>query len=122
SHYLPRRYSGKKISDMYNSGWTRSEIVKGFRMVLKDTYPGMDADTLSKVSESMLRGIEQGGLNSNNWRSMISSLSDDELIMAMRNAGIEDSKIQSFLARNQQAQTGLGSSSTMFKSRARFNM
>ena len=122
SHYLPRRYSGKKISDMYNSGWTRSEIVKGFRMVLKDTYPSMDADTLSKVSESMLRGIEQGGLNSNNWRSMISSLSDDELIMAMRNAGIEDSKIQSFLARNQQAQTGLGSSSTMFKSRARFNM
>lgn len=121
-NYLPRRYSPNKVSEMYQSGWNRDQLRKGLGHVIADTYPAMSKETVRKVSDNMLNGIEAGGMNRNNWRSMVASVSDDELIMAMRNSGIDDASIQKFLAENQHVQSGLGSSSTVFKSRSRFNM
>lgn len=121
-NYLPRRYSPNKVSEMYQSGWNRDQLRKGLGQVLADTYPAMSKETVRKVSDNMLRGIEAGGMNKSDWRSMVASVSDDELIMAMRNSGIDDASIQKFLAENQHVQSGLGSSSTVFKSRSRFNM
>lgn len=121
-NYIPRRYSPNKVSEMYQSGWNRDQLRKGLGKVLADTYPAMSKETVRKVSDNMLRGIEAGGMNKSDWRSMVASVSDDELIMAMRNSGIDDASIQKFLAENQHVQSGLGSSSTVFKSRSRFNM
>lgn len=121
-NYLPRRYSPNKVSELYQSGWNRAQLQKGLGHVLADTYPAMSKETVRKVADNMLRGIEAGGMNKSDWRSMVASVSDDELIMAMRNSGIDDASIQKFLAENQHVQSGLGSSSTVFKSRSRFNM
>ena len=100
-YYLPRRHSGDKVSEFLreNLNVTRDDVSgmyasQFFRMFSEQ---GMEMATAKKLGNQMLRNMEQRSAGVSGYRQHIAGMTDDDIEFAMRNAGIEEEQIQSFL-------------------------
>lgn len=100
-YYLPRRHSGDKVSDFLreNPTVTRDDVagMYGSQFFRMFSEQGMEMATAKKLGNQMLRNMEQRSAGVSGYRQHIAGMSDDDIEFAMRNAGIEEEQIQSFL-------------------------
>lgn len=123
-YYLPRRYSGNKMREMYREGWSHKELKSGISQVVKEAYSGfgMPAEIADRVAESLMDSALGGGLNKTQWRT-VQGLTDSELVFAMRNAGISDADITKFMGQSQMGKVKAASTGEKhLRGRANFNM
>ena len=94
-----------------------------FRSALRDVYPSMESEVVQRVAKEMVDGIYNGraGHSGPMWKQLINGMGNDEVVMAMRSAGVEESAIQSFLAGNVR-ESGSTSPARNLRQRTRFNM
>lgn len=83
----------------------------------------MDAETVQRVSKEMVDGIYNGrsGQSGPMWKQLVNGMGNDELVAAMRSAGVDEGSIKSFLASNVR-ETGATSPARNLRQRTRFNM
>lgn len=100
-YYLPRRHSGDKVSDFLreNPTVTRDDVagMYGSQFFRMFSEQGMEMATAKKLGNQMLRNMEQRSAGVSGYRQHIAGMSDDDIEFAMRNAGIEEEQIASFL-------------------------
>lgn len=122
-YYFPRQYSYDKMRQLMHSGRTLDDFRDLFRQSLRDTYPSMDSEVVQKVAREMADGIYNGRAAAQGpmWKQLVNGLSNDELVMAMKQAGIADSDISAFLAGNVR-ESGATSPARNLRQRNRFNM
>lgn len=122
-YYFPRQYSYDKLRQGLADGRTLDNYRDLFRQALRDVYPSMEAETVQRVAREMVDGIYNGrsGQSGPMWKQLINGMGNDELVMAMRNAGVDESSIQSFLAGNVR-ESGATSPARNLRQRTRFNM
>lgn len=100
-YYLPRRHSGDKVSDFLreNPTVTRDDVagMYGSQFFHMFSEQGMEMATAKKLGNQMLRNMEQRSAGVSGYRQHIAGMSDDDIEFAMRNAGIEEEQIASFL-------------------------
>ena len=124
-YYLPRRHSGDKVSDFLrtNTSVTRADVAgmygsQFFRMFAEQ---GMEMATAKKLGNQMLRNMEQRSAGVSGYRQHIAGMTEDDIEFAMRNAGIEEEQIQSFL-RSANAAGKDSNTVRNLRRRAEFNM
>ena len=124
-YYLPRRHSGDKVSDFLrqNTNVTRDDVAgmygsQFFRMFAEQ---GMEMATAKKLGSQMLRNMEQRSAGVSGYRQHIAGMTEDDIEFAMRNAGIEEEQIQSFL-RTANAAGKDSNTVRNLRRRAEFNM
>lgn len=122
-YYFPRQYSYDKMRQGLAEGLTLDSYRNLFRQALRDVYPSMEAETVQRVAKEMVDGIYNGRATQSGpmWKQLINGMGNDELVMAMRSAGIEESAIKSFLAGNVR-ESGATSPARNLRQRTRFNM
>ena len=124
-YYLPRRHSGDKVSDFLrtNLNVTRDDVAgmygsQFFRMFAEQ---GMEFATAKKLGNQMLRNMEQRSAGVSGYRQHIAGMTEDDIEFAMRNAGIEEEQINSFL-RSANAAGKDSNTVRNLRRRAEFNM
>lgn len=122
-YYFPRQYSYDKMRQGIMQGNTLDDYRSLFRSALRDVYPSMESETVQRVAKEMVDGIYNGraGQSGPMWKQLINGMGNDEVVMAMRSAGVDESAIQSFLAANVR-ESGSTSPARNLRQRTRFNM
>ncbi|CAK1257747.1 internal virion protein with endolysin domain [Klebsiella phage vB_Kpn_K24PH164C1] len=122
-YYFPRQYSYDKMRQGIAQGNTLDDYRALFRAALRDVYPSMESEVVQRVAKEMVDGIYNGraGQSGPMWKQLINGMGNDEVVMAMRSAGVEESAIQSFLAGNVR-ESGSTSPARNLRQRTRFNM
>lgn len=122
-YYFPRQYSYDKMRQGIAQGNTLDDYRALFRSALRDVYPSMESEVVQRVAKEMVDGIYNGraGQSGPMWKQLINGMGNDEVVMAMRSAGIEESAIQSFLAGNVR-ESGSTSPARNLRQRTKFNM
>lgn len=122
-YYYPRQYSYDKMRQAIASGRTLDDFRDLFRQALRDTYPGMEAETVQKVAREMTDGIYNGrsGAQGPMWKQVVNGLSNDQLAAAMKQAGISDAEIKAFMTGNVR-ESGATAPARNLRQRSRFNM
>lgn len=99
--YLPRRHSGNRVNDFLraNPNVTRADVEGMYAQQFKRMFAeqGIEDATAKALGRSMLRNMEERASGVQGWKQHIAGLSNDDIEFAMRNAGIEEDKIQQFL-------------------------
>lgn len=121
--YLPRQYSYEKFRQGLRDGNSVNQYRDLFRQALRDLYPEMDSDTVGRVAREMVEGIYEGRSPAAGaqWKQLINGMTNDELISAMRNAGVDSDTINSFMKQNVQGGNATKTIKNL-RSRNRFNM
>lgn len=100
-YYIPRRHSGDKVSDFLrtNLNVTRDDVagMYGSQFFRMFSEQGMEMATAKKLGNQMLRNMEQRSAGVSGYRQHIAGMTEDDIEFAMRNAGIEEDQIASFL-------------------------
>lgn len=102
-YYFPRSYSYDAIRQQLNNGTrTAGDYRDLFRQALRDIYPDMSAEVAGKVARQMFETIYEGKTAQGGpaWRQIINGYGNDQLVAAMRNAGLDDTAITNFLTEN----------------------
>lgn len=122
-YYFPRQYSYDKMRQGITQGNTLDDYRALFRSALRDVYPSMESEVVQRVAKEMVDGIYNGraGQSGPMWKQLINGMGNDEVVMAMRSAGVDESAIQSFLAGNVR-ESGSTSPARNLRQRTRFNM
>ena len=122
-YYFPRQYSYDKMRQGIAQGNTMDDYRALFRSALRDVYPSMESEVVQRVAKEMVDGIYNGraGQSGPMWKQLINGMGNDEVVMAMRSAGVDESAIQSFLAGNVR-ESGSTSPARNLRQRTRFNM
>lgn len=122
-HYFPRQYSYDKMRQGIANGRSLDNYRDLFRQALRDVYPSMEPEVVQRVAKEMVDGIYNGRAAASGpmWKQLINGMGNDEVVMAMRNAGVDESAIQSFLAGNVR-ESGATSPARNLRQRTRFNM
>mgnify|MGYP000858586765 FL=1 len=122
-YYFPRQYSYDKMRQGIMQGNTLDDYQALFRYALRDVYPSMESETVQRVAKEMVDGIYNGraGQSGPMWKQLINGMGNDEVVMAMRSAGVDESAIQSFLTANVR-ESGSTSPARNLRQRTRFNM
>lgn len=122
-YYFPRQYSYDKMRQGIMQGNTLDDYRALFRSALRDVYPSMESETAQRVAKEMVDGIYNGraGQSGPMWKQLINGMGNDEVVMAMRSAGVDESAIQSFLTANVR-ESGSTSPARNLRQRTRFNM
>lgn len=122
-YYFPRQYSYDKMRQGIMQGNTLDDYRALFRYALRDVYPSMESETVQRVAKEMVDGIYNGraGQSGPMWKQLINGMGNDEIVMAMRSAGVDESAIQSFLTANVR-ESGSTSPARNLRQRTRFNM
>lgn len=122
-YYFPRQYSYDKMRQGIMQGNTLDDYRALFRYALRDVYPSMESETVQRVAKEMVDGIYNGraGQSGPMWKQLINGMGNDEVVMAMRSAGVDESAIQSFLTTNVR-ESGSTSPARNLRQRTRFNM
>lgn len=122
-YYFPRQYSYDKMRQGIMQGNTLDDYRALFRSALRDVYPSMESETVQRVAKAMVDGIYNGraGQSGPMWKQLINGMGNDEVVMAMRSAGVDESAIQSFLTANVR-ESGSTSPARNLRQRTRFNM
>ena len=122
-YYFPRQYSYDKMRQGIANGRSLDNYRDLFRQALRDVYPSMESEVVQRVAKEMVDGIYNGRASASGpmWKQLINGMSNDEVVMAMRNAGVDESAIQSFLAGNVR-ESGATSPARNLRQRTRFNM
>nr|DAL65533.1 MAG TPA_asm: putative internal virion protein [Caudoviricetes sp.] len=122
-YYFPRQYSYDKMRQGIMQGNTLDDYRALFRSALRDVYPSMESETVQRVAKEMVDGIYNGraGQSGPMWKQLINGMGNDEIVMAMRSAGVDESAIQSLLAANVR-ESGSTSPARNLRQRTRFNM
>lgn len=122
-YYFPRQYSYDKMRQGIAQGNTLDDYRALFRSALRDVYPSMESEVVQRVAKEMVDGIYNGraGQSGPMWKQLINGMGNDEVVMAMRSAGVEESAIQSFLTGNVR-ESGSTSPARNLRQRTRFNM
>lgn len=122
-YYFPRQYSYDKMRQGIMQGNTLDDYRALFRYALRDVYPSMESETVQRVAKEMVDGIYNGraGQSGPMWKQLINGMGNDEVVMAMRSAGVDESAIQSFLTANVR-ESGSTSPARNLHQRTRFNM
>lgn len=121
--YFPRQYSYEKFRQGLREGTSTNQYRELFRQALRDLYPEMDSDTVGRVAREMVEGIYEGRSPAAGaqWKQLINGMTNDELISAMRNAGVDSDTINSFMKQNVQGGNATKTVKNL-RSRNRFNM
>lgn len=121
--YFPRQYSYEKFRQGLRDGNSVNQYRDLFRQALRDLYPEMDSDTVGRVAREMVEGIYEGRSPAAGaqWKQLINGMTNDELISAMRNAGVDSDTINSFMKQNVQGGNATKTVKNL-RSRNRFNM
>lgn len=121
--YFPRQYSYEKFRQGLREGNSVNQYRDLFRQALRDLYPEMDSDTVGRVAREMVEGIYEGRSPAAGaqWKQLINGMTNDELISAMRNAGVDSDTIDSFMKQNVQGGNATKTVKNL-RSRNRFNM
>lgn len=121
--YFPRQYSYEKFRQGLRDGNSTNQYRELFRQALRDLYPEMDSDTVGRVAREMVEGIYEGRSPAAGaqWKQLINGMTNDELISAMRNAGVDSDTIDSFMKQNVQGGNATKTVKNL-RSRNRFNM
>lgn len=121
--YFPRQYSYERFRQGLRDGNSVNQYRDLFRQALRDIYPEMDADTVGRVAREMVNGIYEGRSPAAGaqWKQLINGMTNDELIYAMRNAGVDSDTINSFMKQNVQGGNATKTIKNL-RSRNRFNM
>lgn len=122
-YYFPRQYSYDKLRQGLLEGRTLDNYRDLFRQALRDIYPNIKPEVVQQVAKEMVDGIYNGRAAGRGpmWRQLINGMSEDELLGAMRNAGVSDSAINSFAAANLRS-SGATNPARNLRHRNRFNM
>lgn len=122
-YYFPRQYSYDKLRQGLLEGRTLDNYRDLFRQALRDIYPNIKPEVVQQVAKEMVDGIYNGRAAGRGpmWRQLINGMSEDELLGAMRNAGVSDSAINSFAAANLRS-SGATNQARNLRHRNRFNM
>lgn len=122
-YYFPRQYSYDKMRQGIMQGNTLDDYRALFRSALRDVYPSMESETVQRVAKEMVDGIYNGraGQSGPMWKQLINGMGNDDVVMAMRSAGVDESAIQSFLTANVR-ESGSTSPARNLRQRTRFNM
>lgn len=122
-YYFPRQYSYDKLRQGLLEGRTLDNYRDLFRQALRDIYPNIEPEVVQQVAKEMVDGIYNGRAAGRGpmWRQLINGMSEDELLGAMRNAGVSDSAINSFAAANLRS-SGATNPARNLRHRNRFNM
>ncbi|QXO10382.1 putative internal core protein [Escherichia phage vB_EcoP_ZX6] len=122
-YYFPRQYSYDKMRQGIMQGNTLDDYRALFRSALRDVYPSMESETVQRVAKGMVDGIYNGraGQSGPMWKQLINGMGNDEVVMAMRSAGVDESAIQGFLTANVR-ESGSTSPARNLRQRTRFNM
>ncbi|UVX31231.1 internal virion protein with endolysin domain protein [Klebsiella phage VLCpiA1b] len=122
-YYFPRQYSYDKMRQGIMQGNTLDDYRALFRSALRDVYPSMESETVQRVAKEMVDGVYNGraGQSGPMWKQLINGMGNDEVVMAMRSAGVDESAIQSFLTANVR-ESGSTSPARNLRQRTRFNM
>lgn len=122
-YYFPRQYSYDKMRQGIMQGNTLDDYRALFRYALRDVYPSMESETVQRVAKEMVDGIYNGraGQSGPMWKQLINGMGNDEVVMAMRSAGVDESAIQSFLTASVR-ESGSTSPARNLRQRTRFNM
>lgn len=122
-YYFPRQYSYDKMRQALRDGRTLDNYRDLFRQALRDIYPTMESEVVQRVAKEITDGIYNGraGGTGPMWKQLINGMGNDELVMAMRQAGIDEADIQGFLSANVKP-SGATAPSRNLKQRNRFNM
>lgn len=121
--YFPRQYSYEKFRQGLRDGNTVNQYRDLFRQALRDLYSEMDSDTVGRVAREMVEGIYEGRSPAAGaqWKQLVNGMTNDELIAAMRNAGVDSDTINSFMKQNVQGGNATKTVKNL-RSRNRFNM
>ena len=122
-YYFPRQYSYDKMRQGIANGRSLDNYRDLFRQALRDVYPSMEPEVVQRVAKEMVDGIynSRAAASGPMWKQLINGMGNDEVVMAMRNAGVDESAIQSFLAGNVR-ESGATSPAKNLRQRTRFNM
>lgn len=121
-YYFPRQYSYDKMRQLMQQGRTMDDFRDLFRQALRDLYPTMQAETVQRVAREMADGIYNGRTAQGPmWKQLVNGLSQDDLVMAMKQAGIDDAEIDTFIKGNVKG-SGATSPARNLRQRNRFNM
>lgn len=124
-YYLPRRHSGDKVSEFLrtNLNVTREDVagMYGSQFFRMFSEQGMEMATAKKLGNQMLRNMEQRSAGVSGYRQHIAGMTEDDIEFAMRNAGIEEEQIASFL-RSASAAGKDSNTVRNLRRRAEFNM
>lgn len=122
-YYFPRQYSYDKMRQGIANGRSLGNYRDLFRQALRDVYPSMEPEVVQRVAKEMVDGIYNGRASASGpmWKQLINGMGNDEVVMAMRNAGVDESAIQSFLAGNVR-ESGATPPARNLRQRTRFNM
>lgn len=122
-YYFPRQYSYDKMRQALREGRTLDNYRDLFRQALRDIYPTMEPEVVQRVAKEITDGVYNGraGGTGPMWKQLINGMGNDELVMAMRQAGIDEADIQGFLTTNVKP-SGATAPARNLKQRNRFNM
>lgn len=119
ANYAPRKYSAAKFSKH-----GPDDVQALLRAALQDIYPSMSnaiakrvADTWYKRTVNGTRAQDRGG----QWKQLINGMDNDELFMAMKDAGIDEADINKFLNVNVPT-TGATGEAKHLRKRLRLNV
>lgn len=102
-YYFPRSYSYDNVRNAIAKGTRNADDFRDlFRQALRDIYPDMSAEVAGRVAREMFETIYNGKSTQGGpaWRQIVNGFGNDQLVGAMRNAGIDDAQIQNFLSAN----------------------
>jgi len=121
-YYFPRAYSYDKMRQGIHSGLELKHYRGLFRAALRDIYPNIQDDIVQKAATDIADGIYNGKASQGPmWTRFISGMSNDELVEAMRQAGMDEDAVKAFTDANTSAQ-GATSTARNLRQRNRFNM
>lgn len=99
--YLPRRHSSKLIDDFLrkNPDVTEADIIGMYASQFMRMFAdrGIEASTAKALGRSMLKNMQDRAAGVSGYRQHIAGMADDDIELAMRNAGIDEEQIQQFL-------------------------
>lgn len=121
--YYPRQYSYDKMRQALSTGRSLDSYRNLFRQALRDIYPTMEPEVVQRVAKEITDGIYNGRASGAGpmWKQLINGMDHDELAAAMKQAGIDDATIQSFISGNVR-DSGATSPARNLRQRNRFNM
>lgn len=117
-YYIPRQYSYERVRNL-----DPKNVQTLLRSALQDTYTSMDDALAKRVAQTWYNRIVNGvsGQGGAQWKNLMQGMDNDELFHALRDAGIEDDKINEFLNVNV-PKTGATAPVKNLRNRADFNL
>lgn len=124
-YYFPRSYSYDAVrQQIANKTRTAADYRDLFRQALRDTFPDISTEVSGRVARDLFENIYNGTSKQQGpaWRQIVNGFGNDQLVGAMRSAGIDDAQIQAFMTG--QVQGGVNSTSRVknLRTRTRFDL